>query len=435
MELRNDGHGDLFAARGKLLSQRTIRIGAQITAGQQGLALLCRLARDDFGEIVGMPKDANLAWAARILLLAAATSDAGGVEVMLTGNRPKVGPPLARPVADEDGDWLIGPVAFPEPAADRAGLLEHYARQGLMPLTWKSVEARAARGKLLLPDLLSLRAEICDGNTILLPGAMAAVRRRVARNQSNNRSHGPDMAMLPLLAACPAPTSGPDLLTGETRPAETVSDPVATTQRGADREQPITRRGAVRVTVGEAGRLGLTLTKEAMASLWMGREPSDERVCAVALSGADLLVLPGDDALVRHFDGLLLRLRLTGPSWYGRAPVSQASGNLRALLAALGQTKMREGRGFVADLQPGRLVLKGAFGARAAAAATPVQAPVAEDIGRASRLMSEALTLVRQARQNSAMSQLDIVLFDDGGRQILSVPPEAVTARVRFEVA
>jgi hypothetical protein len=123
-------------------------------------------------------------------------------------------------------------------------------------------------------------------------------------------------------------------------------------------------------------------------------------------------------------------MRRTEAAWYGRAPVGGRAGSTP--LASLGAAALREGNDFTADLQPGRLVLRGALRRSA-----PAPRPSADmgQLGEARRMMSEALALVRAARQAGGMGTPEIEFLDDEGRPLLSVPPDAAAARIRVEVA
>jgi hypothetical protein len=277
-----------------------------------------------------------------------------------------------------------------------------------------------------MPDLLALRAEVGDGNAILLPGAMAA-RRRAIRPEPPRAACEPGVAMLPFgpPGHPPAPASQPAAATRMEDGEVTGAGGGTVPARAA-----VPRHGRLRVTLGATGRLGVTLTRAAMDALWAGRADDAERPCAVVCSGADLLILPGGDPLSRHLAGLPVRMRRTEAAWYGRAPVGGRAGSTP--LASLGAAALREGNDFTADLQPGRLVLRGALRRSA-----PAPRPSADmgQLGEARRMMSEALALVRAARQAGGMGTPEIEFLDDEGRPLLSVPPDAAAARIRVEVA
>jgi hypothetical protein len=327
-----------------------------------------------------------------------------GIVLNMAGVRAKMGPSLVLPMIGTD-DWLLGPFALPQERMPSP--LDGHLRHALLPLIWRDATGTVEAGRITLPGLANRPAEIGAPSLSVDPPSA----RRRAHSGSKVR-------------ASAVGANGPPLPLPEPRPKglQALQDRVPEVAIPLPPGPRRNRVARVRLTKGADGRIGLTLPVAGMRALWAGRPDTIARKCRLARTAKDLVILPADDPAASEVQGVDLVLRIAkGDRWYGRTARIDMDG---AGAIALAGPLAKDGSGFEAEVQPGRVLLRGAVGKAVMAS----EHPAAQRLARARRMFTDALIMVKAAREEGAA---DIDILDASGMALVSLPREAVAVRIR----
>lgn len=427
-----DGSGkpaEMAGAPG-LTSERRTRIAVELLSQSAGqFSIRCRMPAGDLAFFLGARPGGDLALLGRNLDIVA-QSRCDGLVLRVVGSRVRLGRSVAAAASPEGrstGDWMLGPLALQTLDAATMSRLGAYAQQAMLPLSWLDVVASLQSGSLLLPQLLDRPATLASA---MSAGSRSGLARSGPSRTGATRSMPRDTPQMDLICSPLPLLDGPHSAACLVEPPATepgpLTEPDPMTEPGPDNEAPRHRLVRVRLAPGADGRISLTLPEAAMQSLWSGRAVAAVRRCVLAGFGADLMVVPEDDPIGVQLGGAPLVLQPTqAGGWYGRT--ARGTG-----LTLAGEGPKSDGRGLQVELQPGRILLRGAL-ERSLPAVPPMvdSAAATNNLARAKLMFCEALALVRTIR---ATASAQIELIDDAGMPLLTLPPEAAGARIRIEV-
>jgi hypothetical protein len=360
------------------------------------MAMTLRVDGETLSVFLGSQTDGDFGLLGRNISLVVKV-EADGLTLVSSGMGAKLGRSILQPVPGTD-DWLVGPLAIP--AIRPSTPLDGHLRPALLPLIWRDAVGLYQQGRIRLQALANRPAEI---------GATSLSKAGPAKRPTPQRIRALPQGLFDLEPSLPLP---------EPKPRAVTLTPEVPLTSSARVRRTVAR---VRLATGADGRIGLTIPVAEMEALWAGRPNSAQRPCRLILSGKDLVVLPADDPAARK-SGVTLVLKLsTGNRWYGRTsrPESDTAQSITMAVPIA-----RDGSGFEAEIQPGRVVLRGAVGR----ALVADQHPAVRRLARASRMISEALIMVHAAREEG---RADIDILDASGTALLLMPREAVAARIR----
>lgn len=373
MAKRTAGQEDLFSLASKAAGKSFFGMSVQMDYSKGGYQILLRMLSEDLIDLVSASPHADLSRIGRHVA-STATAEGSKVIVNISFDRPRLGEQMIRYLNDRQDEVILGPILF-IPTKDQERLLHDYRRQGVMPLTWSDLSTKASGSVLELPNILSMRALIGDGEAILMPGALDAMRRSIHNRKQRERD--------------------------EDREKNLSFDLEARENAAGAVDTKVTRKRvtAMRLALGAEDKLSVSLPADMMATFWSTREPGDTRRCHISPVSGSVFILPADDPIVVALPGEALDFRFNGNNWYGR------SKNCSDILPTVSSAARAAGRplhakkDFDVDFSPGRIIVTGFASSNREGLSGKHDG--ADPLKRSENLVAEAVSLISQAQVKS----------------------------------
>lgn len=293
-----------------------------------------------------------------------------------------------------DGRWVFGPFPTAALGQEARRMSTRLSQDGLLPLSWKCIEAVARPGSIAVEHLIATPARSRDGRIVL-----------------------PDQAAMGRLAVLEQPCATAAPVNRSSAKATRSS-----TARKTAAAPAVGRGNRMRLTFGARARCGVVIPPKWAVQAWREAGSAVDIPLRIAPIHDDLYLVSAADALFDIVGSADAILRRGDRNWYARVSVSRLP-DIPERLAQRDEDSpliLTEGEDFVPEAVPGRIVLRGALAA----------ADREGKLERAAQLMSEAFSLLAEASSDPRRKKLSMLFSDGRGAVVGQLPPTAVSALI-----